>query len=371
MIDRIISLFFILITTISVYASDPSPILKTGFNNEFLIGVAINRNQADGTDSKGQALILKNFNAITSEQDLKWGLIHPKPTIYSFSKADDYVNFGVQNNLFVVGHTLVWHSNAPAWIFVDDNGKGLTRDALLKRMEEHINTVVGRYKGKIAGWDVVNEAFEDNGTMRKSKWFQIIGEDYIEKAFEYAHNADPKAELYYNDYNLYLNAKRNAVIKLIQRLQAKKIPIHAVGEQAHYSLVIPTVQKIEECIKDFSKLGIKVNFTELDITALPNKKKEITAEVSKIVAYDPLYDPYKKGLPDSMLLKIAVRYGDIFRVFKENSSTIQRVTFWGLTDGNSWLNGWPMPGRTNYPLLFDRNYQPKLAILNAILKPIK
>ena len=371
MIDRIISLFFILITTISVYASDPSPILKTGFNNEFLIGVAINRNQADGTDFKGQELILKNFNAITSEQDLKWGIIHPKPTIYSFSKADDYVNFGVQNNLFVVGHTLVWHSNAPAWIFVDDNGKGLTRDALLKRMEEHINTVVGRYKGKIAGWDVVNEAFEDNGTMRKSKWFQIIGEDYIEKAFEYAHNADPKAELYYNDYNLYLNAKRNAVIKLIQRLQAKKIPIHAVGEQAHYSLVIPTVQKIEECIKDFSKLGIKVSFTELDINALPNKKKEITAEVSKIVAYDPLYDPYKKGLPDSMLLKIAVRYGDIFRVFKENSSTIQRVTFWGLTDGNSWLNGWPMPGRTNYPLLFDRNYQPKLPIINSILKPFK
>ncbi len=371
MITRFKALIVVVITTVTLFASDPSPILKTGFKKDFLIGVAINRNQADGTDSKGQALILKNFNAITSEQDLKWGIIHPQPTTYSFSKADDYVNFGVQNNLFIVGHTLVWHSNAPTWIFVDDNGKYLTREALLKRMEEHINTVVGRYKGKIKGWDVVNEAFEDNGTMRKSKWLQIIGEDYIEKAFEFAHTADPNAELYYNDYNLYLNAKRNAVIELIKRLQTKKIPIHAVGEQAHYSLTFPPVNKIDECIKDFSKLGIKVSFTELDITALPNKKKEITADVSKIVAYDPLYDPYKSGLPDSVLQKLAIRYGDIFRVIKENGKTIQRVTFWGLTDANSWLNGWPMPGRTNYPLLFDRNYLPKLAIINAILKPVK
>ncbi len=356
---------FCILTIISVSAQ--SLALKNEFKNNFMLGVAINSKQVSATDTRSHELIIKNFNAITADNVLKWGLIHPKLGIYAFSKADDYVNFGVENNFFIVGHTLVWHNNAPAWIFVDSIGQNLTREALLRRMEEHINTVVGRYKGKIAGWDVVNEAFEDNGTMRKSKWYQIIGEDYIEKAFEYTHKADPKAQLYYNDYNLCISAKRQGVIQMIKRLQDKNIPIHAVGEQAHYSLTFPPVDKIDECIKDFSKLNIKVNFTELDITALPNKKKEITADVSKILAYDPLYDPYKSGLPDSVLQKLAVRYGDIFRVFKVNSSTIQRVTFWGLTDSDSWLNGWPMPGRTNYPLLFDRNFQPKLSIIKAIL----
>jgi endo-1,4-beta-xylanase len=352
------------------FINKPLPKLKKVFKKDFYIGVAINRREANGTDLKGQALIEEHFNCISPENDLKWGLIHPQPGVYNFKSADDYVNFGLKNKMFIVGHTLVWHNQPPAWVLIDENGKQLTREALLARMEEHINAVVGRYKGKINGWDVVNEAFNEDGSMRKSKWLEIIGEDFIEKAFEFAHKADPKAELYYNEYNMFNPQKREGIIRLIKRLQAKNIPIKAVGEQAHYGLQEPQIEQIDRLIIDFAKVGVKVNFTELDISALPNKVKKITAETSKIVNYDSIYNPYKKGLPDSVMLKLAKRYADLFTLFHKHKDKITRVTFWGLTDGDTWLNNWPMPGRTNYPLLFDRNYQIKRPIFEAVIKTV-
>lgn len=354
------------LVTCPAFAQKNPILLKDYFKKDFLIGVAIRRSYTDGSDLKAQKLIIEQFNSISPENDLKWGALHPKSGIYRFDYADQYVDFGVKNNMTVVGHTLIWHSQSPEWIFRDEQGQPMGREALLQRMQEHIETVVGRYKGKIKGWDVVNEAFNDNGTFRETKWKTIIGEDYIEKAFEFAQKADPDAELYYNDYNLYNPAKRASVIKLIKRLQAKHIHIKAVGEQGHYHLDQPKISSIEKMLTDFEVLGIDVNFTELDIDVLPRAGKEITAEVSAKADYAAKYDPYKNGLPDTVTLQLANRYQSIFKLFVNYRKMVGRVTFWGLTDGASWLNNFPVRGRTNYPLLFDRNYQMKEEVYKAV-----
>ena len=300
---------------------------------------------------------------------LKFGPLHPQDNVYNWKPADDYVAFGVQNKLFTIGHTLVWHSQAPDWLFVDQSGKNVSREVLLKRMEAHIFTVVGRYKGKIKGWDVVNEAISDtgDGSMRKTKWLEIIGEDFVEKAFEYTRKADPKAELYYNDYSLYRPDKREGTIKLVKRLQAKGILVKAIGMQGHYGLTVPTIAQIEASIVAFSKLGVEVNFTELDIDVLPNPSKRQGADIADTFTADEKYNVYTTGLPDSVQQKLTQRYADIFALFHKHRDKIGRITFWGVTDANSWLNNWPMQGRTSYPMLFDRNYQPKPAF-RAVIK---
>jgi endo-1,4-beta-xylanase len=340
--------------------------LKNTFRDKFYIGVAINRNQANGRDKKGQDIISWQFNSISPENDLKWEKIHPERETYNFKPADDYVAMGIKNNIMVIGHTLVWHSQTPDWVFHDKSGQPLDREALLEVMRNHITTVVTRYKGKIHGWDVVNEAFNEDGSLRQSKWLTIIGEDYIEKAFEYAHEADPNAELYYNEYNLYKSEKRTGVLKLIDRLKAKNILITGIGEQGHYSLNNPAIGDIETMMKDFIKKGVVINFTELDINVLPDKDSDLTADISTKENYNIAFNPYSKGLPDKVLESLANRYHDLFKLFVKYSDNISRITFWGLTDGDSWLNNWPMAGRTNYPLLFDRDYQPKVKVFNAL-----
>jgi endo-1,4-beta-xylanase len=340
--------------------------LKKIFEEKFYIGVAINRNQANGNDKKAQPVIGSQFNSISPENDLKWEKIHPYRNVYDFANADTYVNFGVKNNMFTIGHTLVWHSQTPDWVFEDENGKQLSRDALLKVMKEHITTVVTRYKGRIKGWDVVNEAFNEDGSLRQSKWLTIIGEDYIEKAFEYAHIADPEAELYYNEYNLYKPEKRAGVLKLLGKLKAKNSNITAIGEQAHYNLNNPAIGDVEKLIIDFRNLGLEVNFTELDINVLPDKDENLTADVSNKEVYNIKYNPYTSGLPVEVKSNLAMRYSTLFKLFKKYSSNISRITFWGLTDADSWLNNWPMPGRTNYPLLYDREYKLKTEVFQAI-----
>jgi endo-1,4-beta-xylanase len=213
---------------------------------------------------------------------------------------------------------------------------------------------------------VVNEAFNEDGTYRPSKWYSIIGEDFIEKAFEYAHAADPKADLYYNDYNVYKTAKRVGILKLVKKLQAANIPIVAVGEQAHYNLSNPPVTEVENVITDFAALHIITNFTELDVSVLPDKGTDMTADVSTKETYNAKYNPYTSGLPDAVLQDLAQRYAELFKVFVKHSDDVSRVTFWGLTDGDSWLNDFPMPGRTNYPLLYDRKYNEKTALFTAV-----
>ena len=269
--------------------------------------------------------------------------------------------------MFIVGHTLIWHSQTPDWVFRDDQGKFVDRETLLARMREHIFTVVGRYRGKIAGWDVVNEALDEDGTLRNSPWRKIIGDDYIAKAFEFAHEADPQAELYYNDFSLEHTNKRAGAVALIKRLQSQGIHIAAVGLQGHYNLDWPTEQELGETIETFSKLGVKVAITELDVDVLPSATGYEGAEVSMRFSSRAGLNPYTNGLPDAVQQQLARRYADLFSVLVKHRREIERVTFWGVTDGDSWLNDWPIRGRTNYPLLFDRAGKPKPAF-DAVLK---
>lgn len=341
--------------------------LKDAFKNDFRIGAALNQAQFEERDARGAAIVKAQFNTISPENVLKWESVHPRPGEYRFEAADRYVEFGVKNHMFIVGHNLVWHSQTPRWVFQDDQGQPLGREALLDRMHDHIRAVVGRYHGRMGGWDVVNEALNEDGTLRQSPWMKIIGEDYLAKAFQFAHEADPAAELYYNDYNLENEAKRNGAVALIRKLKEQGVPVYAVGLQGHDNMDWPTVEQQDAAIAAFAALGVKVNISELDIDVLPRATRQTGADVSTNVAAQASLNPYVNGMPDSVEQALAKRYADLFRVFLKYRGTITRVTFWGVTDGGSWLNNWPVRGRTSYPLLFDRAGKPKPAF-DAIVR---
>jgi len=357
-------IFPLLLAALSAHAQ---PTLKDAFQGIFRIGAAVNQSQFSEQDSRALPIIKAQFNTISPENVLKWEFVHPRPDGYAFDAPDRYVAFGEKNGMFIIGHTLVWHSQTPRWVFEDDKGAPLDRDALLKRMREHILTVVGRYKGRIGGWDVVNEALNEDGTLRKSPWLTIIGEDYLAKAFEYAHEADPKAELYYNDYSVERPAKRDGAVALIKKLQAAGIKVAAIGLQGHDKMDWPTLEEQGAAIAAFEKLGIKVNITEFDIDVLPSATQQRTADVSLSVEAQAKLNPYKDGLPDAVQEALAQRYADLFGVFLKHRGTISRITFWGVTDADSWLNNWPVRGRTSYPLLFDRTGKPKPAF-DAVIR---
>jgi len=260
-----------------------------------------------------------------------------------------------------VGHCLVWHNQVPSEVFRDAQGNLVTRKVLLKRMRDHIHTVVGRYKGRIKSWDVVNEALNDDGSLRETLWLKIIGKDYIAKAFQYAHQADPQAQLTYNDFSLENEPKRNGAIALIKELKAKGVPITSVGLQGHDSLTWPSVEQQDATIAAFGKLGVKVVISELDIDVLPSATAQGNADITANVKPEAGLNPYASELPDSVQEELARHYAELFGVFLKHRDVVSRVTFWGVTDGDSWKNDWPVRGRTNYPLLFDRSGQPKPA----------
>src|SRR5216684_3568015 len=347
----------------SVLSSSPSqtrPTLKETFKNVFMIGASLNRRHIFEENARITALIVSQFNTITPENVLKWALVHPAPDKYNFEAPDAFVAFGEKHEMFIVGHTLVWHNQTPAWVFQNEKGNPTDRDTLLKRLREHIMTVVGRYKGRIKGWDVVNEALNQDGTMRQAAWMKIIGEDYLIKAFEFAHEADPNAQLYYNAYDLELPAKRKGAVELIRKLKAGGVPIRAIGLQNHNLMDWPSVADEDATITAFAALGIKVNITALDVDVLPRTTKPGADYAVDVVPTTQL-NPYTNGLPDSVQQRLAKRYTDLFGVYLSHRDAIDRVTFWCVTDGDSWLNNWPIKGRTNYPLLFDRAGQPKAA----------
>jgi endo-1,4-beta-xylanase len=340
--------------------------LKNVFLNDFYIGAALNGKQILKSAIEENEIISKHFNSITPENILKWSLVHPKPEVYNFQPSDDFVALGQENNMFIVGHTLIWHQQIPDWVFLDENDNYVSREILLKRMEDHIITVAGRYKRKIHGWDVVNEAIEDDGSLRKSKWLEIIGEDYLEMAFEFAYKADPSAELYYNDYNMWKPAKRDRAVQLVKNLQNKGIKVDGIGMQGHYGIDYPTLDLIEESIKAFAGLGVKVMVTELDIDVLPNPSNRQGADIAEKFDLEDGYNPYADSLPESVEQKLNERYAQLFRLFYKYRENISRITFWGVSDHNSWLNNWPIKGRTSYPLLFDRNNKEKAAFQAVI-----
>jgi endo-1,4-beta-xylanase len=342
-------------------APAPEPSLRDEFRGAFHVGAALNPRQYSGRDSLGGAIIARHFDTITPENVLKWVVVHPQLGRYDFAPADEYVAFGERHRMFIVGHTLVWHNQLPRWVHQDATGAAVSRDTLLARMREHIMTVVGRYRGRIQGWDVVNEAVAEDGTLRRSPWLDIIGEDFLVKAYQYAHEADPAAELYYNDYSLENPAKRAGAVALVKRLLAAGVPLKAVGLQAHQKLDWPTIAAEDSTISAFAALGVRVNITELDVDVLPPVVRAPTADVTTRATATAAQNPYTAGLPDSVQRSLAERYEALFSVFMKHRAVIDRVTFWGVADGDSWLNNWPVRGRTSYPLLFDRQHRPKPA----------
>jgi endo-1,4-beta-xylanase len=343
--------------------------LKDAYQGVFRIGVALGPALYTESDARGAAMVKEQFNTITPENVLKWERVHPKDGTYDFSGGDRYVAFGESNHMFIIGHCLVWHSQTPKWVFEDGQGHPATREQLLERMRDHIHTVVGHYKGRVNGWDVVNEALNDDGTLRQSPWLKIIGEDFIAKAFQFAHEADPAAQLYYNDYSLEGAAKRNGMVELVKKLKAQGAPIYGVGTQGHWQLDGPSAANISDTLDAIAGLGVKAMVTELDIDVLPSAWTH-TADVGATAKAGPeqfaRLNPYPKELPAEMQQRLAERYGEIFQVFVRHSKSVERVTFWGLTDASSWLNNFPVRGRTAYPLLFDRAGQPKPAFAAVI-----
>jgi endo-1,4-beta-xylanase len=357
----------LLLTTAIVHGQPQSmPTLKDAYKGYFRIGAALNQAEFEERDPVADPIIEAQFNAISPENALKWQSVHPQPGTFNFDSADKYVAFGEKHKMFILGHCLVWHSQTPKWVFEDADGKPLTRDALLERMKEHIHTVVGRYKGRINGWDVVNEALNEDGTMRQSPWYRIIGDDFIAKAFQFAHEADPNAELYYNDYSLENDAKRKGAVELIRKLKAAGVPITGIGLQGHMKIDTPSAEKESETIEDFAKLGVRVNVSELDVDVLPRTTRSNSADISMTAAGTAQSNPYTAGLPEEMQQRLAKRYTDLFKVFLDHHESMGRVTLWGVTDRGSWLNNFPTRGRTNYPLLFDREGKPKPAFSAVI-----
>jgi endo-1,4-beta-xylanase len=335
--------------------------LKEAYDEDFLVGSALNRWTYSEKDTISADLVKAHCSTISPENDMKWQIIHPEDGNYNFKPADTFVQFGEDNNQYILAHTLVWHSQTPKWVFYNSLGDTVSREVLLARMKDHIETIMKRYKGRVDAWDVVNEAIADDGSLRENIWYKIIGEDWIEKAFEYAKDIDPEADLLYNDYSLANPSKRAGAVKLIKSLQEKGLKVDGIGMQGHYQLETPAIEEVEASILAFSELGIGVHFTELDITVLPSPWKHLGASVELSAEIKDELNPFPETLPDSMQLKLADRYADLFGVFLKHNDKIERITFWGVTDRTSWLNNWPVHGRTNYPLLFDREGQTKPA----------
>jgi len=335
--------------------------LKNHFKNAFFIGAALNASEIEEKNPTESSFITAQFNSITPENIMKCEVIHPGWNEYHFDLADKYVDYGMKHQMFIVGHTLIWHSQLSAFV---KNIK--SRDSLLLFMTNHINTVAGRYSGKVNSWDVVNEALNEDGTLRHSVFLEKLGEDYIRRAFELAAKAAPNTELYYNDYNIEQPKKRAGVVALVKKLRAGGTRIDGIGIQGHWSIQGPPLKDIENSILEYSALGLKISFTELDLTCLPNPWDLKGSDVNQNFEGSPFMNPYPNGLPDSMQIKLAGCYEDLFKLLIKYRDKIERVTFWGVNDGQSWLNNWPIKGRTNYPLLFDRNFKPKPAFEKVI-----
>ncbi|MFA9191627.1 endo-1,4-beta-xylanase [Flavobacterium sp. FZUC8N2.13] len=330
--------------------------LKEAYKQYFLLGTALNRGQIQETSAKATTLIAREFNALTAENDMKSAYMQPVKNSFNFTESDKIMAFAQKHNMYVVGHTLIWHSQLPNWLSAITDAVEMN-----KAIENHVTTIVKKYKGKIGSWDVVNEAVEDNGSLRKSVFFNVLGEDYIAKSFQLAAEADPSAELYYNDYSMTNPTKRAGVIRMVKKIQEQNIKIDGIGMQGHWHIDSPSIADIESSIIAYANLGVKVAITELDVSVLPSPWGQQGADINQNFENNPTMNPYPNVLPDAMQIKLAQRYYNIFKLFLKHKDKISRVTFWGVNDAQSWLNNFPIQGRTDYPLLFDRDFEPKKA----------
>jgi endo-1,4-beta-xylanase len=350
------------------------PTLKEAYDGAFLIGTSVGASVVSGSDMLSRNIVIQQFNTITSENVLKAGPINPQPGVYNFAPADAYVDFGEKHGMFIVGHTLIWHNQTPAWFFQDAKGEPNTHEAQIERMRSHIQTVAGRYVGRIDAWDVVNEVIDNDGSYRPTTWVRGVGsgDELVKLAFRFASQYAPDTELYYNDFNAWRPEKRDGIVRMVRMLQKEGIRIDGIGMQGHWGLNYPRTEYIEAAIDSFAALGVKVMITELDVDVLPLTREGqiigtgMSDPQFQLEEFEEFLDPYKEGLPAAVQRQLADRYAELFAIFYRKRDKIDRVTLWGVQDGASWKNGYPIPGRTNYPLLWDRNRQPKPA-LSAVL----
>lgn len=361
--------------TSSALAVTPATTLKQAYADDFLIGTAVNAAIVSGEDAASQALLLRHFNAITAENVMKAEVLHPRPDVWDFSAADAFVDFGRRHGMFVVGHTLVWHNQTPDWFFTAGDGTPLPRDALAQRMRDYIGTVAGRYAGRVDAWDVVNEVIAEDGGYRDTSWVRGIGDgdELVRLAYRAAADAAPGTALYYNDFNTWRPEKRAGIVRMVKMLQTAGIRIDGIGMQGHWGLDYPPLEEIEASIDAFAALGVKVMISELDVDVLPlTKEGQIVGTGMahpqfQLPEFKRYLDPYRDGLPPEVQQRLTQRYAELFRLFHRKRDVITRVAVWGIDDGMSWKNDYPIPHRTNHPLLFDRNRQPKPA-LEAVLQ---
>lgn len=327
--------------------------LKVYYSDFFPVGASVGPSNLTGDES---ILLKKEFNSITAENAMKPGPIHPSENTYFWTDADKIVDFAVANGMKVRGHTLCWHQQTSAWMFLDASGGTVTKDVLLQRLKDHIKTVVSRYKGKVYAWDVVNEAIDDDNSKiyRESSWYNICGEEYIAKAFQWAHEADPDALLFYNDYNTESASKRDKIFNMLKKLLDAGIPVHGIGLQGHWSIYWPLETDILSSISKFSSLGIKVQITELDVSVYSSS------------ANFSVRTPGDDAFTSEMEQKQINFYKTIFRDFRTNKNVINGVTFWNISDRHSWLDNFPVANRKNYPLLFDKDLKPKKAYWEVV-----
>jgi endo-1,4-beta-xylanase len=348
--------------------------LKDAYASAFRLGTAVNDAIVTGADSASQRVVREHFNTITIENELKAERVNPRPGVWDWRAGDAFVAFGERHGLFMVGHTLVWHNQTPAWFFTDSAGRPNTPAAQIERMRAHIEAVAGRYKGRLHAWDVVNEVIDNDGSYRPTTWVRGVGhgDTLVKYAFKFAAQYAPGAELYYNDFNAWRPAKRDGIVRLVRMLQKEGVRVDGIGMQGHWGLNYPRTEYIEAAIDSFAALGVKVMITELDVDVLPlTREGQIIGQGMsdpqfQLEEFETYLDPWRAGLPDSVQRRLAERYAELFGIFWRRRDKIDRVTLWGVHDGMSWKNGYPIPGRTNYPLLFDRQRRPKPA-LDAVL----
>ncbi len=349
--------------------------LHQAYADAFKVGCAINQRIASGRDSIANALLLHHFNAISPENELKAETIHPRPGVWNFGPADRYVQFGLDNNMHILGHTLVWHNQTPSFFFNNEDGTAKTKEQMIETMREYIEKVVTRYNGKIDAWDVVNEIIDNDGSYRPTTWVNSFGGDgdaVVLNAFRFAEQYAPGTELYYNDFNAWRPEKRDGIARMVRMLQKNGVRIDGIGIQAHWGLNFPKNEYITAAIDTFAALGVKVMITEMDMDVLPLTKegqiigKSMQESQFQLEEFEIFFDPYKDGLPDDVQAQLTARYKELLQIFYDKRDKIDRVTFWGLHDSMSWKNDYPIPNRTNYPLLFNRDYSAKPA-LEAIL----
>lgn len=372
---KLLSNLFLTLAATTCMAQAPTT-LKQAYANAFKMGTVVNRQMAMGRDSRSDAIVNLHFNAVSPENDMKPEVIHPTPDSWNFDPADRYVKYGTDRGYFVLGHTLVWHNQTPSFFFTHPDGTPKTHDEMVEQMRSYIEMVAGRYDGKVSAWDVVNEIIDNDGSYRKTAWVNAFGgngDEVVRLAYTFASKYSPKSELYYNDFNAWRPTKRDGIARMVRMLQKNGIRIDGIGIQAHWGLNFPKNEYIKAAIDTFASLGVKVMITELDVDVLPlTREGQIIGKVMQdpqfqLEEFKEYFDPYRPDLPAEVEKQQAARYEELFRIFYDRRKVIDRVTIWGVQDGQSWKNDYPIPNRRNYPLIFRRDYTPHAA-LDAILR---